>query len=88
MAVDAVAETHGLLEVDLAERVEARSLREALGGDVDLEFRVRLLDDGHARAVDGDRVADANLVKTEIGSADRQADAVAERFRFTNLADG
>jgi riboflavin synthase len=35
MAVDAVAETHGLLEVDLAERVEARSLREALGGDVD-----------------------------------------------------
>ena len=89
MAVNAIAQTHRLFKVDFTERIETAGLGKALGTHVNLEGIPFDVDHRHASAVDGDGVAHAHFFEMKVfGRDDRQTNAVAEFFGFTNLADG
>jgi len=80
MPVDAVAQAHAFFEVDLAQTVQARGLGQGFGRDIDAEIARRLGRDGHAGAVDCDRIADRDIVEPERGRFDGQAFAKAQLF--------
>src|SRR5690606_9838054 len=77
MAAEPIGQGHRLLEIDLAGRIQADRKAEALARDIHIEAVVGQRDDRHAGALDGDRVADADVRKVERAGLDLQAHAAA-----------
>ena len=87
VSVHTVAKAHGLFQIHGAKGIESGGLRERLGRHIDPEPVVVLLNHRHAGAVHGDRFADTDLIKPEIGSGNREPHAVAELLGFAHFAD-
>ena len=74
VAAEPITHAQGLLQVDRAGPVQADGPLEALVGHLDIETPGMQRDDGHAGALQGNRIADGDIIQIESAGIDLQTD--------------
>jgi hypothetical protein len=75
VAAQALGQGQGFFQVDFAGGVQAGRQAQAFTGDIDGEAALALLDHGHAGAIEGDRIAQADIGHGQAARIDTQAHA-------------
>src|SRR5450830_1451665 len=91
MAAEAFCQGQGFFQIDFARCIKTGGEVEALARDVDGETFGGLFDDGHAGAVEGNRITQRDVVHRQCAGIDVKAHAcvggVAQRLNGSDFAD-